>query len=54
MHRRIVSPDPHIYDYVRGILKGSCTLGEAATQARQFENELNAWMDEVEKKGGEM
>ena len=39
---------PSIFQYVLGVLKGSCTLGEAAAQARQFENEMNAWMDGME------
>lgn len=41
---------PSIYEYVLGVLKGSCTLGDAAAQARVFESELNAWMDVVEAK----
>jgi hypothetical protein len=43
-----MTPDPHIYSYVVGALKGSCTLGEAAAQARQFENEMNAWNVELD------
>jgi hypothetical protein len=42
---------PSIFLYVLGALKGcGKTLGEIAAQARQFENEMNAWMDVVERK----
>ena len=46
------SPDPHVYSYVLGVLKGSCTLGEVATQARLFESEMNAWIDRTENREG--
>jgi hypothetical protein len=40
---------PSIYEYVMGIYKGSGeTLGNIATQARQFEIEMNAYFDELE------
>ena len=47
MHASI-TPDPHIYNYVRGVLKG-CSLGEVAAQARQFENEMNAWNVDLDR-----
>jgi len=40
---------PSIYHYVRRQCKGcGKTLGEIAAQARQFEAELNAWIDGIE------
>ena len=40
---------PSIYRYVMGIYKGSGeTLGNIATQARQFEIEMNAYFDELD------
>ena len=42
-----------IYQYVRSVCKGSGkTLGEIAAQARKFESEMNAWLDELEVKEG--
>jgi hypothetical protein len=42
---------PSVFTYVLGAFKGSGkNLGEVAAQARQFEAELNAWMDVVERK----
>lgn len=44
---------PSIYEYVMGIYKGSGeTLGNIAAQARQFENELNAYIDMLEAREG--
>jgi len=54
MHPSIItSPDPTILRYVMGAFKGSGkTLGEVAAHARQFENEMNAWIDMVDAKEG--
>ena len=44
---------PSVFTYVLGAFKGSGkTLGEVAAHARQFENELNAWIDMVDAKEG--
>ena len=44
---------PSTIQFVAGVYKGSdMTLGEAVTQAEQFENELNAWIDMIEAKEG--
>jgi len=44
---------PSIFRYVMGAFKGSGkTLGEVAAHARQFENEMNAWIDMVDAKEG--
>jgi len=45
---------PSVFRYVMGAFKGSGkTLGEVAAQARQFENEMNAWIDMVNAKEGQ-
>ena len=44
---------PSVFTYVLGVNKGSGkSLGEVATHARQFENEMNAWIDMVDAKEG--
>ena len=44
---------PSVFTYVLGVNKGSGkTLGEVAAHARQFENEMNAWIDMVDAKEG--
>jgi hypothetical protein len=38
-----------VYEYVRGAYKGSGeTLGNIAAQARRFESEMNAFLNELE------
>jgi hypothetical protein len=44
---------PTIYTYVLGVLKGKGkSLGEIASEARSFEEDLNCWIDELEDKEG--
>lgn len=44
---------PSAIQFVAGVYKGSdMTLGEAVTQALQYEEEQNAWIDMIEVKEG--
>lgn len=44
---------PSTIEYVREVYKGSDkTLGEIVTQAKQYENELNAFIDGLEEREG--
>lgn len=44
---------PSTIEFVAGVYKGSdMTLGEAVTQALQYEKEQNAWIDMIESKEG--
>jgi hypothetical protein len=47
---RSKSLTPSIFEYVMGVYKGSGkTLGEIAAQARQFEDEMNAWIETLDQ-----
>ena len=46
---------PSTIEYVAGVYKdGDMTLGEAVTLGIQYENEMNAFIDELEFKEGLM
>jgi hypothetical protein len=51
MHTSITSPDPSILRYVMGVCKADEKRGELIGLAIVIERELNAWIDEVAKKG---
>lgn len=43
---------PSTLEFVAGVYKGDVTLGEAVTQALQYEEEQNAFIDMIESKEG--
>jgi len=50
MNTRVVPPDPQILQYILGVKKVEVANCETISQALQFEEQLNAWIDELDRK----